>query len=213
MHIETIVCGPLDVNCYVLWEDDGTCALIDPAAEAPVLDYMQTYHLRCTHILLTHGHFDHIGGVAGIKEKTGALVCIHKEDAPMLTSDVESLGEMMDFHNTPVQADLLLQDGDVIEAVGTKLHVLHTPGHTRGGVCYLEENDRVLFTGDTIFRLGAGRADFPGSDEQDLYRSIVNKLFLLEGDYTLYPGHNRTTTMEVERERNTFIRHYRGYGW
>jgi glyoxylase-like metal-dependent hydrolase (beta-lactamase superfamily II) len=213
MRIETIVCGPLDVNCYVLWEDDGTCALIDPAAEAPVLDYIQTYRLHCTHILLTHGHFDHIGGVAGIKEKTGALVCIHKEDAAMLSSDVESLGQMMHFHNTPVQADLLLQDGDVIEAVGTKLHVLHTPGHTRGGVCYLEENDRVLFTGDTIFRLGAGRADFPGSDEQDLYRSIVNKLFLLEGDYTLYPGHNRTTTMEVERERNTFIRHYRGYGW
>lgn len=213
MHIETIVCGPLDVNCYVLWEDDGSCALVDPAAEEPVLDYIGTQRLNCTHILLTHGHFDHVGGVAGIKEKTGALVCIHKEDSRMLTSDVENLGARMGFHTVPVQPDLLLEDGDVIEAVGTKLHVLHTPGHTRGGVCYLHEDSCVMFTGDTIFRLGAGRADFPGSDEQDLYRSIANKLFKLDGDYTLYPGHNRPTTMEVERERNTFIRHYRGFGW
>ncbi len=213
MHIETIISGPLDVNCYVLWEGDGSCVLIDPAAELPVLDYMANQHLTCTHILLTHGHFDHIGGVSGIKQKTGALVCIHREDAGMLTSNAESLGTMMGFYNAPVQPDLLLEDGDIIEALGTKLHVIHTPGHTRGGICYLHESSRTLFTGDTIFRLGAGRADFPGSDEQDLYRSIVNKIFTLEGDYTLYPGHNRLTTLEVERERNTFIRHYRGYGW
>ncbi len=213
MHIETIVCGPLDVNCYVLWEENGSCVLIDPAEEAPVLDYIAAKSLTCTHILLTHGHFDHIGGIAAIKEKTGALVCIHREDSGMLTSDFESLGAMMGFQTAPVRPDLLLEDGDVIEVAGTKIRVIHTPGHTQGGVCYLEQESRVLFTGDTIFRLGAGRADFPGSDERDLYRSIINKLFTLEGDYTLYPGHNRPTTMEMERERNTFIRHYRGYGW
>ncbi len=213
MHIETIVCGPLDVNCYVLWEDDGACILIDPAEAAPVWDYLSTYRLNCTHILLTHGHFDHIGGVAALAQKTGAPVLIHREDRNMLISDIESLGVMMNFHNTPVSADRLLEGGDVIEACDTKLRVIHTPGHTRGSVCYLEEGTRVLFTGDTIFRLGAGRADFPGSDEQDLYRSIVDKLFSLPGDYTLYPGHNRTTTLDVERERNTFIRHYKEYGW
>lgn len=214
MHIKTIPCGPLDVNSYVLYEEaNGTCAVIDPADAEPVLLFLDSQRLTCSHILLTHGHFDHIGGVAALAQCTGAKICIHKSDAHMLLSDAASLAALGNYHIQPSNADILLNEGDNIQIAGREIQVLHTPGHTPGGVCYLIKQERALFTGDTIFRLGAGRADFPGSDEVALYRSIVYKLFELPGNYTLYPGHMRTTTLDFERERNPFVRHYKQYQW
>ncbi len=214
MNIDTIVCGPLQVNSYVLYQEGGDTAIVIDAAEAqPIYAHLQQKKLACSHILLTHGHFDHIFGVAELQRLTGALICIHELDVEMLSDDEKCLAVLESLHVLPSHADIQLKNGDVITAAGIKLFVLHTPGHTPGGVCYVCEDERIMFTGDTIFRLGAGRADFPGADEIALYRSIMNTLFKLPGDYTLYPGHMRTTTLAFERERNTFIRHYRGYGW
>lgn len=214
MNIDTIVCGPLQVNSYVLYQEGGDTAIVIDAAETqPIYAHLQQKGLSCSHILLTHGHFDHIFGVADLQKLTGAKICIHELDADMLFDDEKSLAILEALHVSPCHADMLLKDDDTVIAAGMSIRVLHTPGHTPGGVCYIFENERVIFTGDTIFRLGAGRADFPGADEIALYRSIVNKLFELPGDYTLYPGHMRNTTLAFERERNTFIRHYRGQGW
>ncbi len=214
MKIEAIVCGPLQVNGYVVYQEDGDTAVVIDAPDAqPIHTYLMENGLSCSHILLTHGHFDHIYGVAELAKLTGAKICIHSEDIKMLSDDNESLAVIENLLVPPATADVLFSDGDMLSAAGFHIRVLHTPGHTRGGVCFVFEDSKTIFTGDTIFRLGAGRADFPGSDQVDLYRSIVYKLFELPGDYTMYPGHMRPTTLAFERERNTFIRHYRGYGW
>lgn len=213
MRLFTISCGPLDVNCYLLAGENKEAFAVDPAEFTPVRDALEQNGLTLTHILLTHGHFDHIAGVPELKAHTGAKVCIHADDAPMLLSDEKSLAFLQNLHIPPVQADVLLRDNDEFEAAGLHVAVIHTPGHTPGGICYLLQDERVIFTGDTLFRLGAGRADFPGSDEVALYRSIRDRLFTLPGDYTLYPGHMRPSSMEVERAHNTFMRYYGGNGW
>lgn len=206
MHtLRTIECGPLNANCYLLWHN-GECFAVDPADDGPILALLEKEGLKLTHILLTHGHFDHVMGVAALCEKTGATVCIQEEDADMLLNPEGSLAGLMGVRVPPVRADRLVQDGDVLSCAGFDVRVLHTPGHSPGCVCYVIEAERILFSGDTLFRLSVGRSDFPGSDEAALRHSIAEKLFALEGEYTVYPGHMRSTTLDFERARNPFIR-------
>lgn len=211
MHVETIICGPMDVNSYVVHEDGGTvCVAVDPADAKPVRSYIESKNLSLSHILLTHGHFDHIGGVAELQSAFSAQVCVHVDDAGMLHNDSRSLAAFFGMRIAPCHADILLSDGDCIELDGMRFSVLHTPGHTKGGVCYLLERAQALFTGDTLFRLSVGRSDFPDSDEETLFRSIREKIFALSGDYTLYPGHMRASMLSFERSHNPFMRKYLG---
>ncbi len=212
MKIERFACGPLDANCYIIFQEgSATCAVIDPADADAVLSRLQSHGLSCTHILLTHGHFDHILGVSKLRAVTGAQVCIHEADAFMLQNENASLAAMVNAHIGPCHADLLLKDGDLIEAGGLSFRVIHTPGHSPGGVCYWVED--VLFSGDTLFYRSVGRADFPGADPQLLIESVMNKLFSLPGDAVVYPGHMRKTTLEYERENNPYCRRERGHQW
>ncbi len=207
MRMHHMVTGSLDVNCYFII-DKGHCAVIDPADEVPVLAYLEKENLKLTHILLTHGHFDHIGGVAKLKEATNAKICIHKKDAPMLRSDDANFAKFAGMRVEPSVADEILAHNDELTVGDVRIRVLHTPGHTPGGVCYLVED--CLFTGDTLFRLSVGRWDFPGADGDELFASIKETLFALEGDYKVYPGHMDSTTLEVERNKNPFVRRYKG---
>ena len=212
IHVESMCLGPLGVNTYVVYQQSRKdCVVFDPAEAEPVMQYLQSQGLSCAAILLTHGHFDHILGLAELKEKTGAPVYVHSLDAEMLEDEVASLAGLCGASVPPCKPDVLLQDGDTVAAAGMAFAVLHTPGHSPGGVCYVEENGRLLFSGDTLFRLSVGRADFPGSKETDLYHSLLDKLVPLEGDYQVYPGHRRETTLQFEREHNPFIA--RGKGW
>ena len=214
MRLDTIACGPLGVTTYVVSaEDAGTCAVIDPGDAAPVLACLRERGQQSTHILITHGHPDRIAGAAALAEATGAHLAVHELDAAKLQSTRASLALLIGRRLPEAVPDVLLHDGDTLACAGLTFRVLHTPGHSEGGVCYLLESERVIFCGDTVFLDGVGRTDFPGASERTLYRSIAERLFPLEGDYVLYPGHGPETTLEHERAHNPFMSQGRRLGW
>jgi glyoxylase-like metal-dependent hydrolase (beta-lactamase superfamily II) len=156
---------------------------------------------------LTHGHFDHFCGAKLVKECTGAKVVIHKDDEIMLHETDKNEFEIncMGYDFPEVDADILTEDGTEIVLGNTKITVMHTPGHSMGGVCYLFKEDLVMFSGDTLFKLCAGRADLYGGNGRQELRSLAN-IGALEGNYKVYPGHEDDTTLDFERENNRYIR-------
>lgn len=214
MLLYRLLTGPLDVNTYIVHEKDrNDCAVIDPADAEKVMRFLSDRQLRCTHILLTHGHFDHTMGVSELKRSHEAKVLIHPDDAAALYDDKISLASAMGLTLEPCRTDLFADHDSKFEAAELEFSVIHTPGHSKGSVCYALGSERILFSGDTLFRLSAGRSDLPGADPQTLYHSIVERIFKLEGDYTVYPGHMEQTTLEFERKRNPFIRHWKQNEW
>ena len=204
MEVYTFATGTFAANCYVV-TDGKKAAVIDPGDCSPaLLSFIRDNDLHVMQILLTHGHADHITGAPQLRECTGAPISIHALDAPC-TDGPLSLAEECGYPPVHFQADRLLQEGDTISVGKETLTVLHTPGHTPGGVCFLHENDRLLFSGDTLFCLTAGRTDLPGGDSAALMQSL-DRLRKLEGDYKVYPGHERTTSLDAERKRNFYMR-------
>ncbi len=209
MKILTLDLGhEMFANCYMLIDEkSGEAAIVDPAWYVEKFnDILAKNNASLKYILLTHGHFDHIFGVHGLKEATGAKVAIHFKDAEHLTDPKKSLAEgNMPESQQPVTADILLKEGDIITLGEEEIKVMSTPGHTMGSVCYIIEREKTIISGDTLFCMTAGRTDFPGGSDELMIASL-KRLIALDGNYRVLPGHNRETTLESERTRNWYIR-------
>ncbi len=205
MNIQTFESPMYGVNCYFITDDSGMYGVvIDPAISYEEVAHSRTNMPKITHILLTHGHFDHMIALDSWRMATHAPLAIGAKDAPALTNPDISLYKRLARQNTVhAPADILLSEGDSIVFGEEKLTVLETPGHSMGGCCFLG-ND-AIFTGDTVFAYGnIGRADLYGSNLLTLYQS-VKRVLSLKGDYTLYPGHGEASTLANEKRLASYL--------
>ena len=195
------------INTYIVTDvETGETAVVDPSLpEESLMEKLNGKDVK--YIFLTHGHFDHICGAKMVKENTGAKVIIHEADEVMLydVNKNEFANNCMGYEFPVVDADEFVEDGTEIMLGNSKVTVMHTPGHSMGSVCYLFKEDLVMFSGDTLFRLCAGRADLYGGSGRQVLRSLAN-LGELEGNYKVYPGHEDDTTLDFERENNRYMR-------
>jgi len=204
MILKKVVVGPLAANCYIVGsESNKEGMIIDPGDEAEViLKNVKDLGLDIKSIVLTHGHIDHIGAVKEVKEATGAEVAIHADDAQALQEN--SVSAMFGLsYPTPLPTDRLLKGGDSIDIGDLHFLVVHTPGHSPGGICLVGEG--MVFSGDTLFNYGIGRYDLPGGSYNQLMNSIHTKLTVLPDNTIVYPGHGPDTTIGTERRGNPFL--------
>ncbi len=202
MNIITESQGQLGANCYMVSTDDAALLIDVFALTDTVRKFIKDNAGKQMLILATHRHFDHVAGIYDARLLSGAAVAIGRQDRAGLESREESLSSMFSLPQTEFSPDYLLEDGDVINLGSMAIRVMHTPGHTVGSVCYLLEN--VIFSGDTLFKQSVGRTDLPTGSREEQLRSL-GKLFSLNGDYTVYPGHDAPTTLSYERSYNPYI--------
>ena len=192
-------------NCYIVQDEKSKeTMVIDPAGDVDkIVEMLDILNANLKYILLTHGHFDHIGGVPEIKEKFGAKVVISEADSGMLSSGKASLAAFCGINQQNTSADILVAEGSEIMLGKTKISVIATPGHTKGGVCYLA--DDCIFTGDTLFFCSCGRTDFPGGSAKEIMQSL-KRLSALDSALKVYPGHDRFSTIGFEKQNNPYMR-------
>ena len=187
-------------NSYFLTQDEKTAVVIDPA-QPRIADEAKRRGLTVTHVLLTHGHFDHIGGCAALQAEGAKVGCLAKE-APLVLGK-NNMADYFGGHVPPFSVDFTFGDGDILSLDGMQFLVIATPGHTAGGACFCVGDH--LFTGDTLFAGDIGRSDLPTGSGAQLTES-VKKLYALQGDFTVCPGHGEDTTLEYERHNNGWVR-------
>ena len=203
MLLKSFALGAYETNCYIVADEKSLdCAVIDPGADAAtILNYLEETRLHCRFLLLTHGHFDHTGAVEELLAETDATLFVHKADVGVSVG-----GDFYRFQ--PPQGTRYYAEGDVVSLGSVSFTVLETPGHTPGSVTLLcseaDSEDKLLFTGDTLFRDSCGRTDFPGSSTDDILRSL-KRLAQLPGNYEVYPGHGLFSNLDRERSVNYFV--------
>lgn len=204
MKIEHLVVGPLQVNCYIAYDEESREAMIvDPGDNAEgILKLLDRQRVKPRYIVCTHGHFDHIGSVAAVKARTGAAVVLHGADL-LIYEGARDLAALMGFSLEQQPApDILVAEGDRLLLGNTAVTIMHTPGHSPGGVCLI--HGEMLLSGDTIFAGSIGRTDFPGGSLQAMKQSF-RRITDLPAATRIFPGHGPDSTIAQEREMNFFI--------
>ena len=202
MNVTTITAGAVATNSYVITNGRNECIVVDPGDGIfEIIRFLDKNALECKYVFLTHAHFDHCDGCSELRRR-GVKVYMSADDLSLLSTGgnlAEAFGEKFE----PFEPDVLVKDGDELSLLGEKFNVIATPGHTKGSVCY--KVNGALFTGDTLFRLSIGRTDFPTGNYADMKNSLA-KLFALNGDYIVYPGHGEKSTLSYERKYNPYAR-------
>jgi len=209
MKIDRLILGDYQTNCYILRpaEQSADCLIIDTGTEAEeILDFLKKHRLISVAAVMTHGHIDHIGGMVELRRNFPDLkVYIHKSDAVMLSEPMRNLSAMTGIPYVAQPADFLIEEPFTIDRVGIRFDVIHTAGHTPGGICLYSKDDGVLFSGDTLFAESVGRTDFPGGSMSQLIKNIKTKLLVLPDETVVYPGHGPSTTIGQEKRNNPFL--------
>jgi hydroxyacylglutathione hydrolase len=209
MIIDTLILGDFETNCYCLRASENMqdCVIIDTGLEeTELLNFLEEKQLNPVTLVLTHGHIDHIAGLSALRRKFADVkVYIHKLDAELLSDPMSNLSFMSGSRFTTRPADFTVEEGDIIEQAGIRLQVLHTPGHTPGGISLYCPEDSVVFSGDALFADSIGRTDFPGGSMSQLTRGIKEKLLTLPEETKVLPGHGPSTTIAREKTHNQYL--------
>lgn len=205
MNIFKIPAGIYAANCYIVFSDDTKAGIIvDPGGDVGDLTkFINENNIDLKYIVLTHGHGDHIGGITELKNKYNIPLLIHEDDKEMLEDGNKNLSNTMAMGAIELAPDRLLKDNDIIEFGELTALVIHTPGHTKGGICLKIEDN--LITGDTLFKGSIGRTDLFGGNYDDLLKSILTKLIVLPDETIVLPGHGQSSTIKSERLSNPFL--------
>lgn len=206
MKIKRYALGSLWTNCYLVWDADGDGVVIDPGGPAEEVEaFIRDNDILLHWIIVTHGHSDHIGGVAELRNLAEKGVAIHSEDADCLLDPHKNLSAFMGEEIELSAADRILKDGDVLKTGSLDIRVIHTPGHTLGGIClYITDGEeQILISGDTLFARSIGRSDLPGGDEGTLIESL-KKLASFPDKLRVFPGHGPETTIGAEKQYNPY---------
>ncbi|MEL7647120.1 MAG: MBL fold metallo-hydrolase [Sedimentibacter sp.] len=205
MIFEAMTVGSYFSNCYIVAsENTKEAAIIDPGADFNKIDEkIIELGLKPKMVILTHAHGDHICAVTDLKEKYDVKVYIHEEDATALADSKINFSKVLFGKDISIEADGKLKDGDVLTLDDLKFEIIHTPGHTKGGICIKVGN--IMMTGDTLFNNSIGRTDFPGGSYDEIIDSIQEKIFCHDDDIIIYPGHNSPSTIKSEKLYNPFV--------
>ncbi len=206
LQVDRMIVGPLSSNCYIIWDEiKRNAAIIDPGEDAKdIIKKVDELDIEVNYILATHGHFDHVGAVAPLKKEFDVEFLAHKGDF-FFIEDGENAARRWGFMiDQPPKPDRFIEDGDIIKIGGHELKVLYTPGHSPGGVSFL--NNGIVFCGDTLFQGSIGRTDFRRGSFEELEQSIKTRLYTLPDDTIVYTGHGPPTTIRTEKQFNPFVR-------
>lgn len=209
MTIETFTFSPFKTNCYVA-HDDGEAVIVDASCYADeerqeVVDYLERHDLTVEYLLLTHAHVDHILGCTFLSERYDMVWDMHEADVDFIErAEEQAMAFGVELEAAP-RPGTFLEEGDVVSFGGVRWEVLHTPGHSPGSISFYDAENRIVVAGDVLFQGSVGRMDLPGGSQEQLMKSIAQKLLPLGDDVTVYPGHGPATTMERERTTNPFL--------